>query len=138
MSASGSSTQFADYRGSHQPDLSEAAVGFHEADRLYTGVYGHPEWYGHGDPAVDRETIAQMRRARGNPDAQVTIHRAVPPGVTAINPGDWVSPSRGYAAQHGMHPTDPSQDWPVLSRTVPARHVREGSGNSIHEWGYQP
>lgn len=138
MSTSGSATQFAEYRGRMQPDLSDAAVGFHEADRLYTGVYSHPEWYGHGEPKVDRETVAQMHAARGNPDAQVTIHRAVPPGVEEINPGDWVSTSRSYAQQHGMHPTDSSKDWPVLSRVVPARTVREGSGNSMHEWGYQP
>lgn len=127
-----------EYRGLHQPDVGEAAVGVHEADRLYPDVYAHPEYYGSGEPAHDRETMAAVRRARGNPDAMITIHRAVPHGVQEINPGDWVTTSKAYARAHGRHATDPKQDLPVVSRRVPAREVVEGSGNSIHEWGWRP
>lgn len=128
--------QFAEYRGLHQPHLGEEAVGVHEADRLYPDVHEHPEYYATGETQHDRETFRAIRRARGNPDALVTIHRATPGG--RINPGDWVTLSKSYATRHGYHPTDPSQDMPVVSMKVPAREVIEGSGNSIHEWGWQP
>jgi len=39
---------------------------------------------------ADLETISVMKAAAGNPDAEVTIYRAVPKGVTDINEGDWV------------------------------------------------
>lgn len=125
----------AGYRLSHQPDLD--GPGMHEAHLTYPGIYENPNWYSQGGK-TDRESMAAIRRVRGRPDAMVTVYRSVPHGVDSINPGDWVTPSRTYAKEHGMHPTDPSQDMPVLSIRVPARHVVEGSGNSIDEWGYRP
>lgn len=125
-----------DYRGQHQPDLD--GPGIHDADQVYDGIHDNPHWYRTGDPAADAESLAAIRAARGRPEATVRVYRAVPHGVTEINPGDWVSPSKSYARQHGTHPDDPAQDWPVISKVVPAKHLREGSGNSIHEWGYRP
>lgn len=128
------------YRGNHQPIDGQDAVGAHEVDKGFPDFYEHPEWYHHGgsQKQADRETTSALRSIRGNPDAQVTVYRAVPHGVTRINPGDWVSLSRSYAQGHGMHPDDPKQDMPVISMRVPARHVRESGVNSIHEWGYFP
>ena len=126
----------ASYRMSHQPDISGPSVS--DVENLYPGIYENPEWYSTGDPKSDRESLAVIKKVRGNPDAMVTVYRAAPQGVTTINPGDWVSLSRTYATEHGMHATDPAQDMPVISMEVPARSVVEGSGNSINEWGYQP
>lgn len=125
-----------EYRGGHQPDLD--GPGIHEAHKVYEGIHENPRWYSTGDEAADAESLAVIRSAKDRPDQMVRIFRAVPHGVTEINPGDWVTPSRSYARDHGMHPTDPSQDWPVISKVVPAKHIVEGSGNSIHEWGYRP
>ena len=126
------------YRMSHQPDISGPSVS--DVENLYPDIYAHPEYYWSGSKPTkaDRESLAVINRVRGNPDAMVTVYRAAPQGVTTINPGDWVSLSRTYATEHGMHATDPAQDMPVISMEVPARSVVEGSGNSINEWGYQP
>jgi hypothetical protein len=123
------------HRMSHQPDLD--GPGMHEAHRTYPGIYENPQWYTHGEQS-DRESLSAIRKTRNKPDASLRIYRAVPPGVTDISPGDWVTPSRTYAREHGMHPTDSNQDMPVISMMVPAKHVVEGSGNSINEWGYRP
>ena len=72
---------------------------------------------------------------RGQPDAPVLIFRSVPPGVTRINHGDWVTLSLGYALQHGIERGDDDSDWPVISAWVKASDVRSG-GNDIMEWGY--
>jgi hypothetical protein len=125
-----------DYRMSHQPDL--AGPGIHEADKTYPGIHDNPRWYATGDACCDAESMSVISQTRGRPDHTVRVYRAVPHGVTDINPGDWVSTSRTYAQQHGRHPEDPAQDMPVISKTVRARNLVEGSGNSIHEWGYQP
>jgi 2'-5' RNA ligase/GNAT superfamily N-acetyltransferase len=93
----------------------------------------NPDWGSIGEP--HEESLAAVRRAKGNPDAPVTIYRSVPHGVSHIRTGDWVSTSSQYAHEHGMHPTDASQDWPVLKATVPAKHVHT-DGNDINEWGY--
>lgn len=123
------------HRMSHQPDLDGPSVS--DIESLYPGIYENPEWYSTNEKA-DRESLAVINKVRGKPDATVTVYRAVPQGVTTINPGDWVSLSRTYATEHGMHATDAAQDMPVISMEVPARFVVEGSGNSINEWGYQP
>lgn len=52
-----------------------------------------------------------------------------------INPGDWVSISRGYAMQHGR--SELKGDFRILTKTVPAKDLYT-SGDSIHEWGYNP
>lgn len=130
------SRQFDDYRMSHQPDLSEEAVGAHEAEKVYPDLHTQPRLYTSGEQPMDNESMSALRRVRNKPDAMVTIHRSTPSGQ--INPGDWVSLSKTYAQRHGFHPTDPSQDVPVVSMKVPAREVVEGSGNSIHEWGWHP
>ena len=124
------------YRGSHQPDIE--GPGIHEVDRIYPDFYDHPRWYHHGAGAsYDKESTQVIMGARGNPDHPVRIFRAVPHGVKDINPGDWVTPSRSYANQHAESNLD-SDKWSVLSKVVPAKHVVEGSGNSINEWGYRP
>ena len=74
---------------------------------------------------------------KDKPDAMVTVHRAVPHGVTDINPGDWVTPSKSYAKQHGMHESDPKQDLPVISKKVRAADLRT-DGDSVNEFGYFP
>lgn len=52
-----------------------------------------------------------------------------------INPGDWVTPNRTYAKEHGE--AHLNGKYKILSKTVPAKHLYT-DGNSVHEWGYDP
>lgn len=122
------------YRMQHQTDASGDPM--HDVENSFPDIHQHPEYYHHGGRSYD-ESLRAIRTAKGKPDAQVTIYRAVPPGIKDINPGDWVTPSKAYAKQHGMHATDPKQDMPVISKKVPARHLRT-EANDVNEWAYFP
>lgn len=128
--------------GHHRPD--ETGPTLDVAEEAFPEVYTHPHFYIH-DLEVDEESIATIRRARGHAGLVVTVYRSVPAEVlaaatnpeTLIGPGDWVTLSRAYAAQHGLDATDPDKDWPVVSRMVRADELRT-EGNSVNEWGYFP
>jgi hypothetical protein len=74
---------------------------------------------------------------KGNPDATVTIYRAVPKDApaTAINRGDWVTINKNYAKQHGESTLE--GDYKIIEQKVRARDIFT-NGDSIHEWGYDP
>lgn len=126
----------AGYRGSHRPPDASSGSPLHDVESVMPGFYENPRLYATGSPH-DAESIRVIRSSRGRPEAPVRVFRAVPRGVTEINPGDWVSTSRSYASDHGKHPTDPSLDWPLISREVAAGELHS-EGNSIHEWGWNP
>lgn len=94
------------HRGGHQPfedgpTLDDMTPIFGE------DVYQHPEWYAFGeDEPYYAESIAVFLAVRGKPDAVVTVWRAVPPGVDALNTGDWVALSESYARQHAIQDND--------------------------------
>lgn len=129
------------YRGSHQPDTDgdETAIRFHELDKAMPGFYDKPHHYIHSsvsDIYGASEAKQAAMSARGNPEADVTIHRAVPNGVDTINPGDWVSTSRKYAVHHGTRSNLPEgQQSTILTRTAKAKHISFG-GNDGYEFGY--
>ena len=123
-----------EYRGRHQPDPDGPQM--HEAGLAFPDLYEHPRYYVTHGPE-DAESLRAISVARSNPDAMIKIYRSAPRGVTQINPGDWVTPSKHYATQHGLHPYDPEQDMPVISMIVRAKELRT-EGNSIHEWGWFP
>jgi hypothetical protein len=128
-----------EYRGQHQPnDEGPPAYNLAQDDFMPADVYDHPDWYV-GDPGsqASRETIAVLRRVRGNPDATVTIYRGAPPDAEEINPGDWVTLSPTYAKEHGYDAVDPNKDWPVISREVPVNEVRF-AGDDLNEFGWWP
>jgi hypothetical protein len=128
------SSQFDDYRIFHQPDTSDDELRFHELDKAMPDFYERPDLY-MWDMKEHREALRQANTAKGNPDADIRIYRAVPHGVATINPGDWVTTSRNYAIQHGKHPEDPSKDKPVISGVTKARHITFGGSDGI-EFGY--
>lgn len=134
--------QFNDsYRMSHRP--AQDGPPLHDleaADHFPKGVYDELHHYTHmsGRTVSDRESIGAVRSFRGRPNHKVTVYRAAPPGVTHINPGDWVALSPEYARQHAAgagNPHGDGADWPVHRAQVPAKHVTNG-GNDIVEWGY--
>lgn len=128
--------QFGDYRMRHRPAEPDDGVGapFHRADDVMPEVTGPKgvQFYGHRDSFSEHETFQQLRAAKGNPDAPVTVYRAAPNG-SGIHSGDWVTPSRAYAQQHKDSNGEP--DWEIASRKAKASQIW-GHGDSPHEWGY--
>jgi hypothetical protein len=127
-----------DYRMDHRPPGPHYGAPLHALDDERHGqfgldVYDHPDYYGSGQS--NAEMVGAMRRARGKPDAPITIYRALPKRRTQIHTGDWVTTSAEYAHQHGMHPDDPDQDMPVIKANVPAKHLWT-SGDELSEFGY--
>lgn len=53
-----------------------------------------------------------------------------------INKGDWVTPSRLYAKEHGLREFGEGY-YRILTKTVPAKHLFT-NGDSLQEFGYDP
>jgi hypothetical protein len=127
-----------EYQGSHRAPVD--TVRLHDllgAESTFSDdVYSHPQYYTFGgNEPYERESVEIIQRVRGNPDAEVTLYRAAPPGVTSINSGDWVAISESYARQHAMQDDDEANDWPVYTIKAKASDIRSG-GNDLIEWGY--
>jgi hypothetical protein len=133
-----------DYRGVHTApkkqkgvkntldDLSDVYPEDVYDPRVSSGYYGHT---GAGDP-MDRRSAELVAAFQGKPEAEVTIYRAVPEGVTEINPGDWVTLNKNYAMSHGESWVDGGK-YSIISKKVKAKDIIN-DGNSIHEFGYDP
>lgn len=138
------------YRGQHSAPTNDGfaqnlgnAVGtMYPAD--VTGPNG-VHYYGSGDPSLradEARAISIMARAvrgheLGRTGGQVTVYRAVPKDAPrgGINPGDWVTPSRKYAAMHGT--SNLNGKFKIREAIVPADHLYTDA-NSLLEWGYDP
>ena len=95
-----------------------------------------PRIYGTGTP-YDKKAFDIANKAKGNPDAEVTIYRAVPSEVTSteINRGDWVAITQEYARDHGESVL--RGEYKIITKKVKARDIYT-NGDSIQEWGYDP
>lgn len=111
----------------HDPE--DVLPGYPSDLKSAVRLYGHDM----GGP-VDRESHAAIIRARGNPEAPITVYRAMPKSAGSINPGDWVTPSRSYAEIHKQ--SNGERNWTIAKATVPAKHLY--SEGYISEWGYDP
>lgn len=133
-----------EWRATHRPpgraawesDPEHALAGRGDmVDTVFPDFYEHPEWYRTGDDKSDRESIAVLRRIKGNPDAQVAVYRGVPTEFAdqPVRPGDWVTLSRSYAQGH----VDSTLygNGKVLKRMVKAHDIYS-AGDSINEFGY--
>jgi predicted GNAT family acetyltransferase len=138
-----------DYRMTHQPVHDDAArlddmTGGGEVfpDDIYSSqgfsIYGG----GKGDYfTANKQSYNKILKAKGNPNAEMTIYRAVPndDSIKAINSGDFVTLSRKYADLHagsgyGTRGIDAGK---VLSKKVKVRDLFSG-GNDLNEFGYFP
>ena len=128
-----------DYRGSHRPPAPGEDVGapLHDVEEVMPGFHKNPKLYDFQERGMSDESIRSIRAARGNPDHQVPIYRAVPKKEHGIHPGDWVSTSRRYAERHAMQDEDPAHDWPVVEGRAKARELLT-HGDDVNEWGYHP
>jgi hypothetical protein len=95
------------------------------------------QYYRTGYPTADRQAFDLARRVRGNPNAEVTMYRAVPkdPSISNINPGDWVTLSKDYAKTHGESAL--MGNYKIISQKVKAKDLWTNA-DSIHEFGYSP
>jgi hypothetical protein len=80
-------------------------------------------------------------KAKGNPDAEVTIYRAVPneDSITSINEGDFVTLSPKYAEIHGAEGYGPNGNdaGKVISQKVKVKDIYF-AGDDVNEFGYYP
>lgn len=90
---------------------------------------------------ANQESYKVITSVRNNPDAEVTIYRAVPDEdtITTINPGDFVTLSRKYAEIHGASGYGRSGDEPgkILEQKVKVRDIY-WDGDDVNEFGYFP
>ena len=89
------------------------------------------------------ESLYKVLDAKGQPDKKIGIYRAVPRPkggkgrgkdtyFSDINPGDWVTPSKSYAIEHGRSAL--GGNFRICFSRKPAKELFT-DGNSIHEWG---
>lgn len=129
----GAKTAAEDY-GSHRPT---GGASLDDMEPMFgPDIYPHPEWYTFGlDEDWGREAVRVFLTVHGNPGAKVTVYRAAPAGLSTLRTGDWVAIAEGYARKHAMTSNNPSEDMPVYTAVVEARHVISG-GSDLNEWGY--
>ena len=131
------------YRGSHtapNPEFGAPLYDLTGGGQMYPADVYSPkavQYYGTGFPKADKEAFALANKVRGNPDAEVTMYRAVPKdqNISSINAGDWVTLSKEYAKNHGESVL--GNDYKILSQKVKAKDLWTNA-DSIHEFGYQP
>tara|TARA_R100001082_G_C4346870_1_gene152693 strand:- start:60 stop:1292 length:1233 start_codon:yes stop_codon:yes gene_type:complete len=98
-------------------------------------------YYGNPNNLADIESNEIIQEARGNPDMEVTIYRAVPndADITSINEGDFVTLSKTYAEEHGAggYGAMGNEAGKILTKKVKVKDLVTG-GNDLNEFGYYP
>lgn len=125
-----------DWRGHHRPPGPEDGIPAHDLTNpggelsLPEDVYTHPHRYGDMSEKTLQEAHHVLTRVRNKPEAPVTVYRSLPAehAHKGIRPGDWVSLSEGWAR-------DLNQGHPVVSATVPAKHLHTDA-DDLREFGY--
>ena len=88
---------------------------------------------------ANTESYNAITKARGNPEAEVTIYRAVPKGIKNINDGDFVTLSPKYAELHGLsgYGSRGDEAGEVISQKVKVKDLI-WDANDVNEFGYFP
>jgi hypothetical protein len=98
-------------------------------------------YYGNPNNLADIESNEIIQEARGNPDMEVTIYRAVPndADINSINEGDFVTLSKTYAEEHGAggYGSMGNEAGKILTKKVKVKDLVTG-GNDLNEFGYYP
>jgi hypothetical protein len=128
-----------DYVGQHSAPEPEFGAPMHDvtANGMYPkDFYDTPHHYSSGETGA-HQSLSVIQFAKNRPRQFVTVYRAVPKDAPrgGINPGDWVTPSRQYALEHGR--SNLNGEFKIRSTTARAGHLWTDA-NSINEWGYHP
>ena len=137
-----------DYRMQHQPLAPEDGAAplwdMTGNGEVFPGdIYSQNglRYYGNPNSQADRESYKVIMEVMDDPEAEVTIYRAVPDeaDIDTINPGDFVTLSRTYAEQHGESGYGPigEDKGKILSKKVKVKEVFS-EGNDLNEFGYFP
>ena len=98
-------------------------------------------YYGNPNNKFDRESYEIIQKAKGKPNMEITIYRAVPKddSIKTINEGDWVTLSKTYAEMHGESGYGRSGDeaGKIISKKVKVKDL-VSDGNDLNEFGYFP
>jgi hypothetical protein len=125
-----------DYRGSHiPPNYKEYGAPLHDLTQIMPkDIYSADakRLYGIGDSIIDSEWRIAALKAKGKPDAEIEVFRAVPKGVKDINSGDWVTTSKKYATNHGENTL--GGEYEIVSKKVKANTL--SSEGYPYEFGY--
>ena len=128
-----------DWRMAHRAPNRNSGVTIDNADEVYGGdgsIHSmHAlQYYGEGR-SYDAKAISVLYKAWRDPEGSITVYRAVPADVKdgQLRNGDWVSPTREYAQEHGERYFE--DGFRILEQDVPVKHLYV-DGNSIHEFGY--
>jgi hypothetical protein len=128
--------EVSEYRGSHTaPNAKTYGATLDDLTKILPeDVYTQQgkQLYGIGDRLIDSEWRIAALKARGKPDAEIEVFRAVPKGVKTINDGDWVSTSKKYAKDHGENTLNGEYD--IISKKVKAKTL--STEGYPYEYGY--
>lgn len=129
-------------RGEGMHDAPGVEDGAPMFDLALNGIYpedfyGGRHWdYGTGASKMDRAAFDAVFAAEASPNATLVVYRAVEKdGSDEILPGDWVTPVRAYAKEHGE--SNIRGEFKILKKRVRACELFT-DGNSLQEWGYHP
>ena len=130
-----------DYKGSHEAPGPDFGAPMHDvtANEMYPkDFYDNPHHYvSSGGETGAHQSLSAVQFAKNQPRRPITVYRAVPKSAPrgGINPGDWVTPSRQYALEHGR--SNLNGEFKIRSTVAKAGHLWNDA-NSINEWGYHP
>lgn len=134
-------TENFDYRGAHKfykdESTSSPLYNLEQGSSSPLNFYRDIRYYVDYRNAPSVESGKIILNVKGKPDATVIIYRAVPKGAIEINPGDWITLSKSYAKNHGLHHEDPKLNMTVISKKVKAKEVW-WDGNDVNEFSYYP
>lgn len=130
-----------DYRMRHTAPVKEEGTSLDNPFNIYPeDLYSAQgvQYYGAHHPA-DAEAHRIVKSAKNKPTKIITVYRAVPKNLANadINPGDWVSITKMYAADHGYRQFHDKGGYRLIKKEVNASELYT-DGNSLHEWGYNP
>jgi hypothetical protein len=130
------------YGGLHRPPMSDSGAPMHDLtgggniypDDVYSPMAAR--YYGTGE-ASDAALFQKLQRLKGRPEKSVRVFRAVPSEVmekqgNMIHHGDWVTPNRNYAVEHGEGALN--GDYRIQSANFPAKTLFT-NGDSPYEFG---
>lgn len=117
-------------------NIDDIANGYmNQPEDIFTDLraYGNDNESGKESAKAISDAISDIKDGKGMPE--VTVYRAVPTSVEeeSLRNGDWVTPSKAYAKEHGEHRLD--GDYRIIEQKVPANELW-WDGNDIREWGF--